>query len=113
MKAPLTLRLGLLNYPVKVLEQEDAYDKNWACIDFQNIEIRVDPKRPPAHQASLLIHELIHACYWNSGNAGAEMSEEDVCVMLDRQLTLIFRDNPALFTVLAAALQRDKPVVTT
>jgi hypothetical protein len=72
------------------------------------IYIRTD--QPPAEQVRILWHELIHVFYHSYNLPREERDEESVCMTLESPLAGLFRDNPKLPAVFAAAFA-GKPIV--
>ena len=74
-------------------------------------EIGIDPGIPPAMQASVLIHELLHACFTVAQREhSGDFTEEDACLRLDGPLTDALTHNPCLWDALKRA-KEGKPMV--
>jgi len=79
---------------------------------FLNYEhkILVDASLCPAEQASVLLHELIHAI-WTVRGFPARLTEEQVCTMLAPALATVLKDNRDLWDRLGKGLWAGTPVV--
>jgi hypothetical protein len=73
------------------------------------IEIRED--LPPAEQAKVLMHEIIHACFECFNLPHEKLDEERICLALDGPLTTVFTDNPWLIGVLHQAVTNGSRIV--
>lgn len=75
-----------------------------------NNAIHVASTLHPAEQASILLHEIIHALYviyeWPK-----KMGEEQVCTRLAPALAAVMRSNPHLCEALECALRSGKPIL--
>jgi hypothetical protein len=76
---------------------------------YHEIVIRTD--LPPAQQAACLIHEMLHAIFSLHGLNNENLTEEEVCGILDGPLTAVLTDNPWLAGVLYQAVVHGAPVV--
>jgi hypothetical protein len=76
---------------------------------MHKVEIKAD--LPPAEQARVLVHELIHSCFDVYELKDRKLTEEDVCEILDGPLTALLTDNPMLIGVLHQAVNHGQPIV--
>lgn len=72
--------------------------------------ISIDPEVSPFEQADTLLHECIHAL-WDALEMGKRVTEENTATRLGTGLAELFRDNPALLPILAAAVHFNQPIV--
>ena len=73
--------------------------------------VEINTGLPPAEQAAVLVHELIHACFDVYGLKDEKLCEEDVCTALDGPLTALLTDNPTLPGVLHQAVNHGRNIL--
>ena len=108
----MKVKIGAYDYRIRAFKGilADAESAAGLCQpDTQTIYI--DSRKPPQYQASVLIHELIHAIWASCNLKKTELCEEDVCTLLDNPLAALLRDNPKLLDVLMDALTTGVPIV--
>lgn len=109
----LHLKVGYLNVKVRAMtpSERDVSHSLGVWVP-RHAEILIDSTLHPNVQASTLMHEIIHACFFlcSSDPANDSYSEEEVCRALDGPLTEVLFDNPHLSKVLSSAKQ-GRPIV--
>lgn len=91
-----TLKLGHLDYEVKVepdLHHEDGSKVLGYCNRTNSQVIAVDSSLKGSRRAEVLLHEVLHAC-WYFGCLGKESEEERAVDVLASTLVTVARDNP-------------------
>ena len=100
MQIPKKLRIGAFDIPivwVPDLELDgEACNGTWCS---RNLEIKLDPAINSQHQASTLLHEIIHAILWTTGITYvlSEDSEENFVAALSCGLYQVLKDNKLIF----------------
>lgn len=106
----MKVRIGHLSFDVLPLPPEMAEENEaWGLIDWTKGAIFVDPTRPPAAQAGLLLHEIMHGL-WEFHDNPVKLTEEQVCRFVERGLSTVLQDNPWLFATLHQALSQGRPI---
>ena len=106
----MQLKIGALDFlvlPADAVEMGGEYEGTCNCQE-QLIRIRCD--RSPQWQASVLVHELLHAAFNLAGLPTKGLTEEAVCSALEGPLALVLRDNHWLFDRLYRALSFNEPL---
>lgn len=106
MAKAFTLRVGHLDILVEPVSHELAdKEEMHGCYLSSQFKIQIRHPYPPAEQARVLIHELIHAVYdvWRY-TSDKSKDEESVCESLDIPLVKILQDNPQLLDRLKLAV---------
>jgi hypothetical protein len=75
-------------------------------------EIVVSADLPPAEQATVLIHEIVHSIY-HERKMPTRAAEETVCIGLAAGLAEIIRDNPEIVAAIGLALTEGVPILGT
>lgn len=93
MKLPKSIKVGYKKY--KVLQWQSTEDRSSPhlgnCDRLRNV-IRVDTSYGDAETLNTLVHEVLHACWWNAGLRFDDIEEEIVNTMAN-QLTQVLIDN--------------------
>lgn len=103
-------RVGYLDVPIRPMPTDFEHDVE--CSGYwspNSCSIMVRTDLVPAEQARVVLHELLHAC-WFAYQLPDDCDEETVVGRLDRALTALVRDNAGLFKDLQAALNDSKPL---
>lgn len=109
MTLPKTIRVGALDYAVKV--DEDLTDLGGCNVDTLAIYLRAG--LPVQKTCEVLIHEVLHACYDGASLAKAgKLTEEQVVNGLGYQLVQVMRDNPALLGFVGEVFGHRQPGLT-
>lgn len=94
MKLPSKLRIGYQTYSLvdstevlTELNYQGRTDKNQALIEFSN-------RYPDEEIADTLIHEVLHAIFYNYIYDLEGMDEEAIVTMVAHGLSQVFKDNP-------------------
>jgi hypothetical protein len=106
----MNLKLGFRTITVLPMPELDQ-ERHVAWGDFCGAKsvIRVSPRVSPEEQGRILIHELLHACWWYAALPN-KCREERVCEGLDRGLASLLQANPELFAVLHMALSGQRGI---
>ena len=113
MTHPLRIKVAHLEYqilpmtPKHVLYEGSNYGLHIAVDNHIYIDAS---QASPAEQVRILFHELIHAMFWAYNISKESRDEEKTCAILESPLAALFRDNPHLPGVMAAAWA-GKPLV--
>lgn len=103
----LTARVGAHDYSLQTWPTNEA---RAACrfgeCDRLNKVIRIDLMFGPRKTVETLLHELLHATFYELG-VREQDDEERVTESLASGLTCLLRDNPGLFTWFDEQVKRD------
>lgn len=89
---PKTLRIGYETYRVNRLSP-DANDEGNFCSDTRTINIHADGAAP-RKVANTIIHETLHAIFYQSGMGNVTNQEEAIVNGIANGLSQVMRDNP-------------------
>lgn len=107
----MKLKAAHLVFNVTKMSKALADSQGWRAVcDMDDLEIQVDMRRPPAEQAELLLHEILHAYWWAVGWSEKGLSEEDAVLRASRAQAALFVDNEWLFKALHEATHKGKPL---
>jgi hypothetical protein len=101
MQIPKKLRVG--GFFWRVLESEEAAIAGncFGETQYGNLTLIIDPTLNPQKRDQTLLHEILHACMWQSGlekrMRDQSVSEEDVVTALSMQLYQVLKDNKLHF----------------
>ena len=105
MNLPERIRVGYRDYAVVAW---DALEAQASCrlgeSDHYALIIRVHAGLKPQVAAEVLLHEIMHCCWW-AGDIHADDGEERTVTVLATQLTQVWRDNPGFVAFMAGALE--------
>ena len=87
------------DYLIGALPEDSEDDGNYHGADQC---IRLKPFMGQGYTRTVLLHELIHACYEHAGSPSEPLAEEQVALLVSRRLLPILRDNPELVQYLTA-----------
>lgn len=99
------------NIEILPLSPTEFGDDTLGIYDQSKHTILIRHDLPPSKQASVLIHELIHACFDLHALRREKLTEEDVCEMLDGPITALLTDNGTLSRDLNDAIHFNIPIV--
>jgi hypothetical protein len=101
---PFSFRLGHVDVQVFPMSDDmGALGNAFGCFIPERQVIYVQATLPPAEQARILIHEILHAC-WYSARGPETASEERACETLDMPIASILRNNPGIAEILIDGL---------
>ena len=109
----MIVRVGHIDYAVRTFTRDELRDDNtaWGRHCVEDPTIKIDAGITPREQATILIHEVIHACYYAAGQDGDTLGEEAVATMLGRMLAGVFLVNPHLSAALHQGIHHGKAIV--
>ena len=108
----LTFKVGYATIRLRGVSHVEANNQDMlGRFSWQEAEILIRNNIPPALQASVLVHELIHACFAVYNLQRTKLTEEDVCSLLDGPITALFTDNPELEPLLRDATIYSVPLL--
>lgn len=111
-RAALRIKINHLEYSIlPISEKHVLYEgSNYGLHIPLSNEIFIAADQSPSEQVRILCHELLHAIHWAYNIPKESRDEEKVCGILESPLAALFRDNPHLPRVIAAAFA-GKPLV--
>lgn len=91
-----TLKIGARRYSVKAIPSEDMDDsRTIGQIGLYTGKILIDETHMPSSQAEVLIHEVLHGIFLDSGARLPRKKEEKLVRLLSPRITAFLADNPA------------------
>lgn len=109
----MRIRVGHLLYEICPLGVEEADERNIdGMCEHHTQRILIREELPPAQQAGVLIHELIHAMFHVYAMPRRGITEEQVAAGLEGPVAILLRDNPDIGTAIRQALDAGVPLVT-
>lgn len=94
---PTTVKVGPYDFKIEAWNPHHAAEKNsYGQTTFSDLTIRLDVSHFPRHVADVMLHEIMHACYWVF-DIQDEDKEERTVRMTATALVGVWRDNPGLF----------------
>ena len=103
MRLPRTIKVGANTVSVRMMKN-DILKGDCGDFDPANMLIRINSKLGPHQVALTLIHECLHAMWWDAGLPKKE-GEERIVSALEGRLGALIRDNPKLITYLQEKLK--------
>lgn len=101
---PKAVRIGAFDFEIVEWNREHADDlKLWGQTNFEKCRIRIDMHSGRRRAASTFLHEVLH-CVWRQQSIDDDDNEERTIRALERGLSAVWRDNPAVFAWIGAAL---------
>ena len=95
MKLPRKLRLFGNNYVIKWDIANNTFDSRYrGRIDERTRVITLPRDLSDSHQATTLLHELLHGCFNHFAN---KRHDEEIVHKLEGSLWALMADNPAAF----------------
>lgn len=104
MALPKSIRVGYRDYAVldwNAMEASSA--RRLGEADHHALIIRVRADLPRQVAAEVLLHEILHCCFW-SGAIEHRDHEERIVLTLGNQLSQVWRDNPEFVAFMSEAL---------
>ena len=100
---PNKLKIGGFDWEV-ITDNKDFHNGNqsYGYISPNDLKIFIEPEINEQKQKEALLHEIIHACVWNSGfperldRLDRDLNE-DLTTMLGRSLYQVLKDNKLTF----------------
>lgn len=107
----MKLLIGYATFTVRAMPPgRDGDDEaNGMCRPNEAV-IEINPNLPPARQAEVFIHEVLHGV-WHAMAMAKKLDEEAAVTALARGLAQVMRDNPEFAAAISAAHRRDQPIV--
>ncbi len=102
---PETIRIGFMDYNLKFVPKglRNPIDGEH-CSHTQSMRVVADTTGQ--YRASVVLHEVIHGCFYTSGlRDDGKLTEESVAESLSHALCGVIRDNPDLVKVLQKDLR--------
>lgn len=94
---PLTVRIGPMDVPLNACDDGLLEERLLGCWNRDTREIRLRSGiGSPQMVVEVLIHELLHALWTDSGLPDTNIEEEDAVTKLAPRLQALLRDNPEL-----------------
>ena len=87
-----TLKIGPRRYSVEAIDMEE--DSTIGRIHLYQGKIVVDESHMPSSQAEVLIHEILHGLFMDSGMDLKRKKEEKLVRALSPRLAAFLADNP-------------------
>ena len=98
---PSSVRVGYRDYSILEWSSIDASSaRRLGEADHHALVIRVRTDLPRQLIAEVLLHEVLHCCFW-SGAIEHRDTEERIVLTLGNQLAQVWRDNPAFVTFMS------------
>lgn len=97
MILPRNVKIGAYDYAIERWDpnQSRAVQRGGEC-DRMNKVIRVDTSFQPRRTVEILLHEVMHATWWEFGFGNSD-PEERIIEMLSFALVTLAHDNPEFF----------------
>lgn len=95
MRMPKTIKVGANTVTVRLVKEVDEH-RNIGEFDPANMGIKISSKLGTHQRALTLLHECLHACWWDAGLTRNKITEEEVVSGLEGRLGALIRDNPKL-----------------
>lgn len=103
-RLPSSVRIGPVRYRItedindfhKSTHRLEAGEANGVC-DNEQLLIVINPEVDPQYKRTILMHEIIHACFSVAGQPrldDQDANEERFIQSIDAWLVLVLRDNP-------------------
>lgn len=93
---PRTVKIGAFDIAIWPMSDDESRRCGDAGqFDAAKSAIYVVTQREPRYVAETLLHEILHACWWD-GSLGKDTKEEPAVSVLSYRLAAVFRDNPSL-----------------
>lgn len=96
---PARIKIDGVQYDVDITNL-DTEDGEFCAT---SLAIKVQADAPYETQRTILLHELVHACFEHAGSPPEPLTEEHVACLISRRLLPILRDNPDLVAYLTGA----------
>lgn len=101
---PERIRVGYRDYAVQHWHSLDAQaHRRLGESDHFTLVIRIHEGLSPPVAAEVLLHEVLHCCWW-SGDIHDADDEERTVTVAATQLSQVWRDNPKFVAFMSAAL---------
>ena len=106
---PKCIRVGYRDFTVEAWAKAvaEAKQRLGECDGTDGV-IRVKVELQPQLEAEVLLHEVLHACYY-SGCLDPAADEEKMVNILGNQFTQVWRDNPDFVAFMSESLNPDPP----
>lgn len=95
--------LRVLGKPYVVTYEDLSGQGNLGLCHNPEHEIDIHEGQPPIEEADTLLHEVMHAIFYQMGIGLSYKQEEHVVRRLATGLTAVFQDNPSFLKYLAKA----------
>lgn len=100
LNKPRTVKVGGHVLKIKIIKKADFLGEH----DRDKGEIRLSGDVASSQQATALLHELLHACFAESGlRAKHPEIEEEIVASLEALLYAVLRDNPKVIQFIQEA----------
>lgn len=95
-KLPETVKIGGFVWKVKLSHEVTTEGNCFGCLHYTTQTIYIDPRAPSQKQQQCLLHEILHALWWQTGlrvRVGIKEHEEEVVQALSNLLYQVLKDN--------------------
>jgi hypothetical protein len=105
---PGTVRIGALTYTVSedatdhLLAEDGMSQRLYGMGDKSQQVIQLRPGMAPGFKRVIMLHEIVHQLFDDSGLELESQAEEQICLALQAPLLAVLKDNPELVRWLVA-----------